>query len=135
MPGVPQSPDQLRAQLKDQLAFIARSANAFDAGATEEAKRIATAVRVLVHDTKASISLLRQLSLKETAFRDTAVPYNPANIIGSQSLVRMRLTIHTDSGGWAFRSSAGRRLSRHAVMIVDERVRNVPWWFGLAREC
>jgi hypothetical protein len=94
MPGVPQSPAELRAQLKDQLAFIARSADAFDAGASEEAKRIATAVRVLVHDTRASTSLLRQLNLKGTLFRDTAVPYNPANVIGSQSLVRMRLTAH-----------------------------------------
>jgi hypothetical protein len=76
---------------------VARSAAAFDTGATEEAKRIATAVRVLVHDTRSSTSLLNQLGLKNnTSFRDTAVPYSPSNLLGSQSLLRMLFTHHPD---------------------------------------
>jgi hypothetical protein len=54
-----QSQQDLEFQLKEQLEFIASSAEAYDAGKFAESKRIATSVRVLVHDTGSSTSLLK----------------------------------------------------------------------------
>ena len=50
-----------RKQLERQLGFLRRSCESYDAGYTDEAIRIATAIRVLVHDTKNSTSLLKHL--------------------------------------------------------------------------
>ncbi len=58
------SSDDLLALLCEQLSFLRASAAAYDAGTEEEAKRLATTIRVLFHDTKASKSLLHQLKMK-----------------------------------------------------------------------
>ncbi|WP_155854560.1 hypothetical protein [Paenarthrobacter nicotinovorans] len=52
--------------LVEQLEFLDSSCSAYDAGAPSEAKRLATTVRVLLHDTKLSTSLMRRLGLKES---------------------------------------------------------------------
>lgn len=48
--------------LARQLAFLERSCHSYDAGAIDEAIRIATIVRVLIHNTKASTPLLKHLN-------------------------------------------------------------------------
>jgi len=50
-----------QAQLNKQLRFLQRSCDAFDAGDKDEAIRIAQAIRVLIHDTGNSTSLLKHL--------------------------------------------------------------------------
>jgi hypothetical protein len=50
--------------LRRQLIFLRNSCNAFDRGEQDEAIRIATVIRVLVHDSKSSVSLLTHLSAK-----------------------------------------------------------------------
>ncbi len=50
------------AHLARQLAFLKRSCESYDAGATDEAIRIATIIRVLIHNTKSSTSLLKHLN-------------------------------------------------------------------------
>jgi hypothetical protein len=45
--------------------IIQSSGAAFDAGQTSEAKRLSTAIRILVHDTGVSKSLLGQLGVKD----------------------------------------------------------------------
>jgi hypothetical protein len=55
-----------RPDLQKQLEFIERSCLAYDAGAYAEAVRIATAIRILVHDTGHSTSLLRHLGVRAT---------------------------------------------------------------------
>jgi hypothetical protein len=74
----PQSREDLKQHLKEQLEFIRRSSQAYDDGYSEEAKRLATTIRVLVHDTKNSKSLLTQLDEKGRDFWDSSVP-NVAN--------------------------------------------------------
>ncbi|MFP3702034.1 hypothetical protein SB758_41815, partial [Burkholderia sp. SIMBA_013] len=59
--------------LSEQLGFLKRSALAFDEGEASEAKRVAVSLRVLLHDTPASESLLKQMQLKDSIrFRDSA---------------------------------------------------------------
>jgi hypothetical protein len=59
-----QTREDLVAHLREQYGFLAVSCELFDQGNEAEAKRIAVAIRTLVHDTPASHSLLEQLGYK-----------------------------------------------------------------------
>ena len=52
---------RLTKKLEEQLQFIRRSSEAYDGGAEEEALRIATALRVIFHQTGSSTSLITHL--------------------------------------------------------------------------
>jgi hypothetical protein len=54
-----------QSQLRRQLGFIERSCVLYDDGRHDEAIRIATSLRVLLHDTRSSTSLLRHLSKQD----------------------------------------------------------------------
>jgi hypothetical protein len=58
--------------LAKQLGFIRRSCTAYDAGYTDESIRIATAIRVLMHNTKKSTSLLKFLGATTIKLLSTA---------------------------------------------------------------
>lgn len=49
-------------QLERQMAFLQRSCDGYDAGISDEAIRIATTIRVLIHATRNSTSLLQHLN-------------------------------------------------------------------------
>ncbi|MDO9268847.1 MAG: hypothetical protein Q7T96_07010 [Methylobacter sp.] len=51
--------------LRRQLEYLRRSCELYDAGHLDEAVRLAVVIRVLIHDTKNSKSLLRQMRVKE----------------------------------------------------------------------
>lgn len=51
-----------RKHLRRQLDFLGRSAAAYDAGHADEAVRIATTIRILIHNTQSSTSLLKHLN-------------------------------------------------------------------------
>jgi hypothetical protein len=89
--GYKQSNDELRQHLKDTIEALQLSANAFDNGFEGEAKRCAAAIRVLVHDTRNSNSLLNQLGLKTVKFFDTSVPYNPKTILTHSGITAINL--------------------------------------------
>lgn len=61
------TPTQIRLlqKLQEQIGFLQRSCVAFDAGAEDEALRIATALRVIFHDTNNSTSLMTYLGLED----------------------------------------------------------------------
>ncbi|GAB5536781.1 MAG: hypothetical protein Rubg2KO_30300 [Rubricoccaceae bacterium] len=81
-----QSREELEEHLRDQLRFLRRSADAFDEGDHGEAKRMALQVRVLVHDTGQSTSLLTHLGLQKLTFLDTSSEYVPGNLVGQSML-------------------------------------------------
>jgi len=56
-------------QLRRQLGYLERSAARYDSGQLDEGIRIATTIRVLVHDTRNSTSLLSHLGAKSIALR------------------------------------------------------------------
>ena len=70
-----QTEAELKEHLKEQIQFLLNSATSFDNGETSEAKRIAVRIRVLLHDTKNSTSLLSNLNRKDILFYDTALDY------------------------------------------------------------
>jgi len=69
---VSQSQDDLKRLLKEHYGFLLASSESYDRGSLAEAKRLAVSIRVLVHDTPASVSLLGQLGMKGCLFIDTA---------------------------------------------------------------
>lgn len=77
--------------LKEQHGFLKKSCELYDDGSENEAKRIALCLRILLHDTKKSQSILEQLSIKQTTkFLDTAHTYNENNLMSSSCLTGMR---------------------------------------------
>jgi hypothetical protein len=67
--------DDLSEHLREHIGFLKRSSESFDTGFEDEAKRLAVSARVLLHDTRASRSLLGQLDLLTIPFHST-VPEN-----------------------------------------------------------
>jgi hypothetical protein len=63
--------DRFKEQLKKQVKFLLNSCALFDKGDMEEAIRIATCVRILIHDTRKSISLLKHLNAKDIVLFST----------------------------------------------------------------
>lgn len=57
---------EFHKHLKTHMEFLQRSSIAYDEGHVEEALRMAVSLRVLLHDTKASTSLLSHLGVKAT---------------------------------------------------------------------
>ena len=73
MNSVSQTRDDLMKHLSDHVGFMLASAKSFDEGNIREGKRLAGSMRVLLHDTSNSKSLLGQLSIKNSmGFYDTA---------------------------------------------------------------
>lgn len=91
MSKVAVSRKKLEEHLNEQLEFLKRSAAAFDEGFTDEAKRLATVVRVLVHDTRTSHSLLNQLDIKNVDFHDTAIALEDGNKASEYGLLQIAL--------------------------------------------
>ena len=87
-----QTPGDLEEYLREQMGFLSASASSFDSGHLGEARRIAVVVRVLVHDTGKSKSLLSQLDKKHIRFWDTSNDLIPDNMMPFAGLVLMRLT-------------------------------------------
>jgi len=83
----PLTPDELQQHLEEQLQFLEASSAAFDAGFEGEAKRLAVTLRVLLHDTKNSHSLLGLVDKKDVRFFDTSFDFDPSNILSYGGLV------------------------------------------------
>lgn len=87
MAKIPIRQEDLETHIEEQLRFLELSATSFDNGFEAEAKRLAVTIRILVHDTNNSHSLLRQLNKKGVKFLDSTFDFNPADIIGHGGLV------------------------------------------------
>lgn len=80
--------EELAKHLAEQIGFLQSSAKLYDLGNETEAKRMAVTLRVLLHDTKTSSSLLGQMHLKKKMqFVSTARKYDPTNLLSQQCLL------------------------------------------------
>ncbi len=88
---IAQTNDELMRHLHDSIRFLMTSCAAFDSGFLGESKRLATTVRVLLHDTPNSKSLLGLLNLKSNLkYITTATRYDPQNLLTYHGLVGFR---------------------------------------------
>ncbi|HEX8275514.1 MAG TPA: SEC-C domain-containing protein [Longimicrobiaceae bacterium] len=107
--------------MEEQLQFLEASANSFDMGVTGEAKRLAMAIRILVHDTRNSRSLLGQLGMLGGKFVDSTHMGHPGGDVQRHPL-----------------AAIGFRGETAFYMALLDRARSVrlvgfeEWWGGLA---
>ncbi len=80
-PRTPVSREQLEQHLRDQIGFLDRSCKSYDAGDVAEYKRMAVAIRILVHESRASKSLLGQLGLTNDPILSFAEPIDGRNLL------------------------------------------------------
>lgn len=73
----------LERHFREQFEFLRTSSELYDTGTFAEAKRLAVTIRVLVHDTDKSRSLLKQLGWKNRRFLDTASERPQTGVITS----------------------------------------------------
>lgn len=93
------SNQELLDQLNEQLEFLRKSCESFDEGNHSEAKRIAIALRVILHDGKNSVSILKQLRIKESIeFLDSIPKINPNNLLPSSDFLKIKV----DSGNISY---------------------------------
>lgn len=104
-------------QLKRQLAFLRNSAAAYDAGHVEEAVRIGVAIRVLLHDTKASKSLLNQMGMKDSLQLVSTATTFPDHLLVNMDFVEFM-------GGMTF----GNDLTYDPVPSGTPTIPCLEWW-------
>jgi hypothetical protein len=110
--------EELEAHLTKQIGFLRRSADAFDAGYTDEATRMAQVLRILFHDKGPSHSLLGQLGIKNKRFLDTSPP-----MIGGNELAEVSL-VHVGIGG-----AGGQKFIAPLSDVLQKRlIPGVHWW-------
>ena len=87
-----QSKEELQQHLKDAIQALELSVRSFDEGYEGEGKRLAATMRVLLHDTKSSKSLLGQLKQKTLSFYDASIPRDKNIITTYNGLAAMNFT-------------------------------------------
>lgn len=75
-----------------QLNFLWRSCRAYDEGYIDEALRIATVIRVLIHETPASTSLLKHLNAQNTLLASTVIHHAGYSPVFLSAMGRLRIT-------------------------------------------
>ncbi|MNX71365.1 hypothetical protein D3C86_1026790 [compost metagenome] len=96
-PRVTVTAQRFQEHLSEQTGYLETSGREFDQGRVAEFKRIASAVRTLVHDTGSSTSLLSHLGEKDMPFFSSAHPYDDRNLLSHHGLIGMRMSA-TDNG-------------------------------------
>jgi hypothetical protein len=97
MSTIAQNQDDLLQHLKEQIFFLQASSLSYDRGFISEAKRLAVVIRVLLHDTSQSQSLLSQMNKKGIFFFDTASHYEPRNLLAYSGLAIIAVGQETGS--------------------------------------
>ncbi len=117
---IPQTIHELEAHLKEQTNFLLASADSYDRGFQGEAKRLASTIRLLVHDHGSNKALLEQLDrLNSTLFYDSGLPNTPGNLLTYSGLV---VSAHTKMG------------AEYLPMLDDHQIGPgewlpfAPWW-------
>ncbi len=88
----------LKDHLKEQIQFLIFSSKSYDNGFYGEAKRMAISLRILLHDTSKSHSLLAQLNKKSIKFYNLAHPYNKKNLLTTMSLISIKTKVDGTEG-------------------------------------
>lgn len=88
---IPQKNRELWQHLRDAIFFLESSCDSYDKGFEAESKRLSSTLRLLLHSTKNSTSLLDQLELGDTTFLDTALARDRNNLELDALLVMRRM--------------------------------------------
>jgi hypothetical protein len=123
---LPRTRDELVEALAEQRGAIRASGASFDEGELWEAKRLAAAVYVLVHDGKGRTkSLLTQLGVRASLrFLSTAKPLDPKNLLTEHSLVSMRVEVRETGSRARYRPA----FDLYEQLFAFNRLQFLSWW-------
>jgi hypothetical protein len=94
------APVDFKEKLREQLRFLSASSEAFDRGDRHEAQRIATAIRVLMHDHGRSVSLLTHLNAWDFSIPTTTFEFKDPSIVAYGSgLTEIHLRLFANEDG------------------------------------
>lgn len=93
---IQRSPSELFEELGEQLQLLKAACRSYDSGLEASGKHIAVSLRLLLHNTSKSHSLLGQLGLLDKELLDSAGPLSPSNLLSECNLV---LLAKSKSGG------------------------------------
>lgn len=79
--------------LRRHLGFLERSCKSYDEGFEDEALRIAVVLRVLMHDTKNSVSLLKHLKADDVSILSSVSQIHPNAVCASGGLSCLEFTV------------------------------------------
>lgn len=122
MQRVSQTKEELLGHLREQIRFLIHSSSSFDKGFEGEAKRLATVIRVLFHDTSMSTSLLTLLKKKNISFYDTAIDYDPSNLLPHNGLTMIRISTRSGAEYVAPLDNLSPSRNKNEKVSFDE------WW-------
>jgi hypothetical protein len=123
--SVKQSDQDLLRHLEEQIRFLQRSADACDKGFTGEAKRMATTIRILVHDTRQSTSLLTSLGKKDIQFYSTAANIDNGKSMSTHRLVALKLSTNQDTSKASYYAPLD---DRPLFVDVNKKMVFRRWW-------
>jgi hypothetical protein len=106
-----------KSHLFKQLGFLWRSCASYDQGHLDEAVRIATAIRVIVHDTHKSTSLLSHLSALNISLASTVSNFDHSRSVFLSGMGRMTMTNTKSTWEPALDCSA-----------IDKQIPVADWW-------
>jgi hypothetical protein len=84
--------EELEEYWNDQLDYLKRSIDYFDQGHETEARRIANSLRIILHDTKTSHSLVKQLH-RNIVYFSSSYFYTPSNLLPTWTLLQVQSII------------------------------------------
>ena len=113
----------LHHDLLEQIAFLDASCRGFDEGLQIEAKRLAVTIRVLVHDTDSSHSLLAQMGIKDRLDWISAAEVNPLNLIPTQGLTSMKVSTRENGSSFEYEP-----LDSETILLFGEKRDFEGWW-------
>ena len=114
---------RLMGHMNESVGFISSSIKEFDIGNEPECKRLATQIRILLHDTSRSKSLLSKLGIKDRIeWMDSSLHRNPNNLLTAHGgLVLMKFS--ADGGG-----SYQAPLDALSPGRINPPLKFEPWW-------
>lgn len=86
------SQNELWEHFYDQVRFIKSSVKLFDSGDEKEARRLATSLRIIFHNTNNSKSLINQLNIHlKYKWLSSGNSFTPSNLFSSLSLLKIEV--------------------------------------------
>jgi len=82
----------IEEEFRVQLKLLRKSCEEYDQGDEDEYRRIAVALRILLHDRGQSKSVAGQLGLKSVVFKAFSPPIDPNNLITEMPMIMMGMS-------------------------------------------
>lgn len=120
-----QSDEDLQKHLRNGIQALKISCESYDKGFTGEAVRLAQTLRVLLHHSKQSKSLLFQLGKEKMYFYDSSIPLNPNNLAPHIGIVMMHAEFNNGVGKGTYEAPLDNGPPIHSS---TKKMQFLSWW-------